>query len=148
MIKEWRSIMGYDYDISNFGEVRSPRGERSPVFKNGYLSVQLWKKGVCKTKYIHRLIAENFIEPFHGETVNHKNHDRTDNRIENLEWTTNRKNTAHGKGRYRKLPTNVYRTQNSKFQVQMMINGKVKSFGTFALLKDATQIAQEARRNL
>ena len=57
------------------------------------------KDGNSKRKnyFIHRLVAEAFIPNPHGlETVNHINEDKTDNRVENLEWMTRKDNLAYG----------------------------------------------------
>ena len=66
--------------------------------KNGYARVYLrssstWER---KDKYIHRLVAEAFIEnPDQKKYVNHKNFNRMDNRASNLEWCSAAENTAY-----------------------------------------------------
>jgi predicted P-loop ATPase len=63
---------------------------------NGYLKVTLTIKGVQVQKYIHRLVAEYYIERQKGKNqVNHKNGIKGDNRVENLEWVTNSQNQIH-----------------------------------------------------
>lgn len=64
----------------------------------GYLSVVLWDKVEerHKTAKVHRLVAEAFID--HADAllvVNHKNGDKHDNRVENLEWITQKENLRH-----------------------------------------------------
>ena len=63
---------------------------------NGYLQVRLSKNGVAKTFRVNRLIALTFIEnQLNKETVNHKNGNKLDNRVENLEWATRKEQTKH-----------------------------------------------------
>jgi hypothetical protein len=62
----------------------------------GYKTASLYNKGEYKTVYIHRLVAEAFIrKPTKLQEVNHINANRSDNRVENLEWVTAKQNTQH-----------------------------------------------------
>jgi hypothetical protein len=62
----------------------------------GYLKVCLCEKGVRRYVTVHRLVAETFIpNPNSLPTVNHKNGNKKDNRVCNLEWVTNKENTHH-----------------------------------------------------
>lgn len=58
----------------------------------------MWKNGKHKTMLLHRLIATTFLENFINTsmTVNHKNGNRLDNRIENLEWLSRADNIRYG----------------------------------------------------
>ena len=83
--------------VSNMGYVVScKRGEPYPlkVYYNnsGYQMVNVSRP----PQYVHRLVAETWIpNPNHHEQVNHINGDKTDNRVENLEWVTHSENMRH-----------------------------------------------------
>lgn len=65
--------------------------------RNGYLYVDLYNIEHRRKRYlVHRLVAETFIvNPYGYNVVNHKNEDKTDNRVENLEWCTSEYNLAY-----------------------------------------------------
>lgn len=67
------------------------------VKDNGYAIVTLHKGEKQVTEYVHRLVAQTFIENPNGyPQVNHRNEVKTDNRVENLEWCTPRYNSNYG----------------------------------------------------
>jgi len=104
MLEIWKDIKGFEgkYQISNLGNVKSLNYKKeigkenilSPIKNNGYLSVCLkLRKNV---RSIHRLVAEAFIENIENKkTVNHKNGNKSDNRLCNLEWNTYSENKRH-----------------------------------------------------
>ena len=101
----WKNIEGYEnkYLISNLGRVKSlydNKGRereliRIPrIAKNGYYYVNLYKNGKSKTKKIHRLVAEHFINNINNyPCVNHIDGNKLNNKVENLEWCTYSENT-------------------------------------------------------
>lgn len=93
MVEIWKDIDGYEgrYQISNFGKVKSLIFNKNmKAFGKNYLMIALRDKdGEKHFEYIHRLVAENFIDnPNKYRVVNHKNGNKKDNRAENLEWCT------------------------------------------------------------
>ena len=98
-LERWKEIDGYNgvYFVSDHGRVMSKfRGERilKPSINNaGYLKIHL---GRHNSLDIHRLVAKEFL-PNHGDKrdVNHKNGNKLDNRVENLEWVSHSDNIKH-----------------------------------------------------
>lgn len=116
MTEEWRPVVGHEgsYEVSSAGRVRSlPRtievasegsGHRrnlrgrmlKPSWDGRYMILGLSCTGVHETARVHRLVALAFLgEPKPGQNVNHKNGQRDDNRVSNLEWTYPKQNTRH-----------------------------------------------------
>ena len=96
----WTPIKDYDYEVSSFGRVRNKVTKRilSIFDKNrmGYYRVILFKEHKRKRFFIHRLVAEAFIENCENKKqVNHKDGNKQNNNIENLEWTTSSENQLH-----------------------------------------------------
>ncbi len=103
-----KNIKGFEglYSITSDGKIWSHLKWRSsngrwlkPWSSSGYYEVELnfhsYGKGKKKFK-IHRLVAETFIPKIKGkECVNHRNRNRFDNRVENLEWCTQIENINH-----------------------------------------------------
>ena len=115
----WKDIKGFEglYQISSLGQVKSLR--RNKILKPkkhrcGYLIIDLCNIGE-KTKYIHRLVAEAFIPNPHNLTqVNHKNENKKDNNVENLEWCSPQYNSTYG--------TRLERFSNSKKKVVLQFD--------------------------
>lgn len=97
---EWRDIPGYEglYQVSNDGQVMSSRYNRliGWFYNNGYRRTTLSKHNVVKHYRVHNLVMLAFVgSPPDGMCVNHKNGDKEDNRLENLEYVTFSENTQH-----------------------------------------------------
>lgn len=97
----WKEITGYEglYQVSNEGEVKNLRLNiimKPSYCKGGYLKVKLSTNGKQKTIQIHRLVAENFIDnPQSKPQVNHKDCNKINNHVNNLEWATAQENIDH-----------------------------------------------------
>jgi hypothetical protein len=105
MSETWRIILDGNYEVSDLGNVRrATPGRRTSVGRPmrlvkmaiGYMSVAPTINGRNVTKYVHELVAEAFLGPRpNGMSVNHIDGDKTNNRIENLEYVTHAENMAH-----------------------------------------------------
>ena len=90
-----------DYRVSKQGKIYSTkRGklrEMSPVItRHGYLNCHIRHKGKSFYKYVHRMVAETFIDnPDNLPQVNHINGNKLDNSVDNLEWVTAKENVEH-----------------------------------------------------
>ena len=139
MIEEWRTIVGYEgqYEVSSYGRVRSlDRYDRMNRFwkgrilnlhtgTGGYLFVGLSSNGNEKNYLVHRMVAQAFIpNPDNLPQVNHKDEDKSNNRVDNLEWCTSFYNNEYGTRKKRWYETRIKNgTMNPK-----NIGIKVKTF--------------------
>jgi hypothetical protein len=96
--EEWKIIPdNTDYSVSNYGNVKNNKRNtliNGYKYKSGYMCIKL---GKTKTHYsIHRIVGELFIpNPENKPTINHKNKQREDNRVCNLEWATITEQNIH-----------------------------------------------------
>lgn len=133
MEEVWKPVKGYEglYDISNEGQYYSyPRPYCKGGYNwgnednNGYLIVGLSNKNIIKHKRIHRLVWETFMgEIPKGYDVHHINHNRQDNRLENLKLINKIEHCkTHFKEKKEKFINNAIKT-NSKPVLQFMLKG-------------------------
>ena len=100
--ENWRDVVGYEglYKVSNLGNVKnclSGRILKSSNDKDGYKLINFRKNGVYKTYKVHRIVAQAFIpNPQNLPFVNHKDENKANNRVSNLEFCTNYYNIHYG----------------------------------------------------
>jgi len=106
MIEIWKCIPGYKriYEASSLGRIKSLPGLthkkdiilRPSKSKDGYYRVCIRKSGISKVITVHRLIAKTFIRK-RGKNleVNHKDGNKLNNKVENLEWVSRSRNIQH-----------------------------------------------------
>lgn len=106
---EWKDIQeASNYEVSNNGDVRNKITKKilkGRLSQSGYLQVSIKIDATNKftNRYIHRLVAEAFIDNFENKrTVNHKDGNKKNNSVDNLEWMTYSENQH-----YRHILSNV-----------------------------------------
>ena len=156
----WKDIKDYpNYMVSNLGNVKSVnynKTDKEKILKNGkdrggYLQVNLWKNGNGKKYLIHRLVAEAFIDnPNNLPQIDHINTNKTDNRVCNLRWCTQKENNNNHLTVEKRSKPILQFTKNGEFirkwksatdiereigidnsSVSKCCNGKLKSSGGF-----------------
>lgn len=161
MLKEiWKDVKGFEsyYQISNYGKVKSLsricrantcgiRNIKEKILsmcqsKNGYYTVILCKNGKHKSVSIHRLVAETFIpNPENKKEVNHKDENKLNNYVGNLEWCDRVYNANFGTG--------VERCAKQKFKPVAMIELETnKVLKTFISQKEASKIMKISNKNI
>lgn len=114
MNEEWKDILGFEgsYQISNLGRVKSLAriclvfGNKKKILKEiimvqfinrcGHKVVFLRLPGFKRKYFVHRLVAQSFIEnPLNKAVVNHIDCDKHNNHVTNLEWMTSGENTRY-----------------------------------------------------
>lgn len=115
--ENWKPIKGYEglYEVSNTGQIRSldrNNGKRKgkmlkrTIGSNGYLRITLCKNSIPVTKEVHRFVAETFLpNPDNLPCVNHKDENKMNNNVNNLEWCTREYNSSYGTKTERELIT-------------------------------------------
>ena len=128
MIEQWKDIPNYEnlYQISNLGRIKSLYNYKRngtnilvPRLKKGYYTIGLRKNGIRKWYSIHRLVAETFIPNIENKPqINHKDENKLNNRVDNLEWCTASYNNNYGTRQQRVSKTNKLRKQVYKYDLK------------------------------
>lgn len=125
----WKDIKGYEgfYQISNTGKIKSlerlvpskikgtyqkikEKIRKTSITTAGYEYVVLAKNGKNKTLLVHRLVAETFIDnPNNKKCVNHKDENKSNNSVENLEWCDYEYNNTYKNIHLRRNTDNINR---------------------------------------
>lgn len=94
----WKKIENHSYSVSRTGKIRNDRTGKilKPNVTCGYEQVRLYENYKISYQLVHRLVAEAFIENPHAKPeVNHKDGDKRNNNVDNLEWATRSENQKH-----------------------------------------------------
>ena len=154
--EEWKDIKGYEglYQVSNLGRVKSlkrkvyaGRGRmrwqyekilsKNKTNGNGYKVVSLNKEGKSQNKYIHRLVAETFLEnPCNYRYINHKDEDKSNNCFDNLEFCTAQYNSTYNNLHIRK----GLKIRNNKYSKKILqLNDNNEVINIFPSISEASR---------
>lgn len=141
MDEVWKYVDGTnkEYMVSNLGNVKSIKQYKGRtrerlltpgVNSRGYLCVTISLNCKCSTRTIHRLVANAFIgNPNNLPQINHRDEDKTNNNVSNLEWCDNKYNATYGSARKRAS------SKTKKPILQYSLNGEF--IGKFGGVKEA-----------
>lgn len=139
----WKDILGYEslYAVSNYGRIKSLKRiipckgkansssyvvvhEKIKSFGDnghGYIIVSLCKSNKSKMFYVHRLVAQAFIpNPLNLPTINHKDENKANNSVSNLEWCSFQYNNLYGTARQRTRKTRIEKGLNRSIDMYDM----------------------------
>lgn len=154
----YKNINGFnDYSINKEGVVLSHKNKKTKILKqilgnDGYLFVCLYgENGMC-TKKVHKLVAESFLNHVpcgHKLVVNHKDFNRLNNNIKNLEIVTTRENTNRKHIKSKSIFVGVsWHESCSKWRAGIKINGIRKHLGLFENEIDAHNAYQNELKRI
>lgn len=138
----WKDIPNYEglYQINNFGDIKSLYNYRGkgnvlkPRLKKGYYQIGLRKNATRQWYAIHRLVAETFIpNPKNLPQVNHKDENKLNNCVENLEWCTVAYNNCYGTRLEKTSNTNKLKKEVTQYD----LDGN--KLNTFKSIKSASK---------
>lgn len=156
----WRKINGFDYEVSDLGEVRNSNGQMLNKHLTNYGYYQVKIDG--KYKLVHRLVAEAFIDnPNNHSVVDHIDRNRQNNSVSNLRWVSQSDNLKNStsmsrSGSYKvdqyDLEDNYIQTWKNASEAAKLLNlkqqsissccnGKLKSTGGYRWKKHITPVA-------
>lgn len=170
----WKSIDWIDgmipiYAVSNLGRIKRIAHEHRNILGvvhrrkemvitpsdngNGYKIISVYICGKRKNLYVHRLVAQAFLENPEGKPeVNHKDYDRGNNNVINLEWCTDRENANYSAWKTRHPRLNVaageygrgIRKRKNSYEVAIYHAGKQIYVGNFRDIESAVRARNQA----
>lgn len=166
----FKDVLGYEglYEVSNLGKVRSWNGcggnnlsrkfirkipkTLHPTLNTGrYPSCSLYKNKKRITRQVHNLIATAFIKPIYGKKyINHKDGNKENNNVKNLEWCTHSENIKHSYNILKRKPSHLGKFgkdhHTSKPIIQLSLDGKL--INEFASASEANRITKISRSTI
>ena len=149
-MEEWRNVIGYEglYLASNLGNIKSIKKNlilsSNKLDKDGYVVVKLSKNGIKTLYFEHRIVCIAFWDNTENKkTVNHKDFDKRNNSINNLEWATDKEQALHrhskGGNTYNPNKCIYFSLRVNKWIAYATIDNKSKHIGHYIFRSDAVK---------
>ena len=146
-------VDGYDnYFISNFGNVKNNKNNRilkQRTKTDGYKDIGLYKNGIRKRFYVHRLVAKAFLENPDNKrkVIDHIDNNPSNNNVKNLRWCSQKEN-GYNQGKHINNTTGFkgvsFHKPLNKYVARIRMNGKQTHLGLFETAEEASK-AYEAK---
>ena len=135
------------YDDGKVWSVKRRKDISQEIMSTGYIRVGLYKNGKVHHKFVHRLVAEAFIpNPNNLPQANHKDENKANNCVDNLEWMTPVDNTNYGTGLKRRTEKQINNAYRSKPVIQYDLN--FNKINTYPSIKEAERQTGCANSNI
>ena len=147
--EQWKKIKGYSkYEVSNTGKVRNIYNKKLKAIrktKTGYCITDLKENNKKTTKYIHRLVGEAFItNPNNYPCINHKDENKENNHVENLEWCTIAYNNLYGTKNERMKKTQEKRIGKRVAKIDLKTNEIIEVFDSLTKAAESIGVRKQA----
>ena len=159
MIEIYKDVIGYEgiYQVSNLGNIKSFKCGKEKILipsndSAGYLTINLIANSVRKTRKVHQLVAESFLNHNRCEmqlVINHTDFNKANNKLDNLEIVTQRENAnrKHIKSSSQYIGV-CWNKHVGKWQSSIRINKKRKHLGCFINELEASEAYQKELLNI
>jgi hypothetical protein len=154
MAEIYTQINGYNYQVSNYGNVINSKGKHIKPFntENGYKRITLHKEGKQQKFPLHRLVYSTFNNDYEFEidgelfVINHIDGNKQNNNLSNLEKVTQRENSTTCFRSDRNTKSSIYpgvSKEKNKWRARITFNNKTISLGYY----ETEELAHEAYKN-
>ncbi len=139
------------YQVSNLGNIKGPKGTilKGTQTKAGYKKVGLYTNGKGTFKYVHRMVLETFLPNKESNIleVNHKDGNKENNTLENLEWVTGTENKIHARD-YLKINYSTQAAHEARKQKIKMIDINTNEEQIFNSINECANFLQVTYQTL
>lgn len=148
MDEVWKNVNIYNYHnykISNMGNLKNKKGKIIKQYKNknGYMAVRLYKDGKYKEYRVHRLVMITFKDVKNrGLDINHIDGNKTNNKIDNLEWCTHRHNIEHA------YKTGLIKNRKPKDKIKSIIQEQKRNINKITRIEYNRMTPEERFENI